>query len=172
MFGNRGLHFQNILLMQPSRQPKHVLSTLNLLYFSLLIPILFLSVFFLVFPLTKTPELHQTMRFAVPLLSLLVLFVSRLVAGRRMKALPAGASLADKIRAYQASKLLKLAALEGAATLNVVVYGLTGNLFYLGFLAVLIVIYALERPTYSSMAIEIPLTPDEQRRLQAGTIEG
>lgn len=157
--------------MLPSDHPKNVLSTLKALYYIMMAPLVFIAVFFVAFPIVRMPELHETMRITVPLVSLAVLFLSRWISGRRMKALSATATLVEKVRTYQVSKLLRMAALEGAATLNIVIFGLTGNLFYLGFLAVLIFIYALERPTISSMAIEIPLTPDEQRRIEDGTIE-
>ena len=117
-------------------------------------------------PGQKNPDLHEDLRLAVPLISLAALFSARWLAGRRLRTITAGTGLDEKMLAYRASKTLKLAALEGAVLLNAIVYNLTGSLFYIGFTAVLLFIFFLERPNMVSLITEIPLDPDEQARLK------
>ena len=117
-------------------------------------------------PGQKNPGLHENLRLAVPLISLAALFSARWLAGRRLRTVASGTGLDEKMQAYRASKILKLAALEGAVLLNAIVYNLTGSLFYIGFLTALLIILFLERPTIVSLVSEIHLDPAEQARLK------
>lgn len=151
--------------MDTENTAHHIYSGIKRLYFFIAaITVFFVMVLFLI-PGQKNPGLHDDLRLAVPLISLAALFSARWLAGRRLRAITPGTGLVEKLQAYRASKILKLAALEGAVLLNGVVYNLTGSLFYIGFTAVLLIIFFLERPNMVSLVSDIPLGPDEQARL-------
>ncbi|WP_184550430.1 hypothetical protein [Mucilaginibacter sp. FT3.2] len=75
-------------------------------------------------------------------------------------------SLSDKIKRYQAAFIVRAALTEGPSLFGIVVFLLTGNLFYLIISGCIIVYFLTLRPTIDGVADALQLSYDEKQELQ------
>jgi hypothetical protein len=76
-------------------------------------------------------------------------------------------SLREKLMSYQAGLIKKLAPMEGASLFSIVIFMLTGNLFFLVITGLVILYFITLRPTKEMIGNDLNLSYDEKMQMDS-----
>lgn len=92
-------------------------------------------------------EMNFGLIYVVPVFALGGILASNLVFKQKLKDCIAKPTLKEKMTNYRSALIIKFAFIEGSSLFAVVAYLLTGNLIYLGFAVLLLIVFLAYRPT-------------------------
>jgi hypothetical protein len=109
--------------------------------------------------------LHQILQFIVPGFVLVGFFAGKMIMDSRLKSIKAKGSLRQRLAEYQGVLIVKYTLLEAPSLLGLMGYLLTGNLFYLGFSGLVMLIFIMNKPSRDRIAIDLELNANDKETL-------
>lgn len=106
--------------------------------------------------------------YVAPAIGVLGVLLSNLLFKSLLNKIKAKESLREKIMAYQAAILVRLALLEGPSLFGIITYLLTGNLLLLSVPVLLILYFLTLRPSKESVLNDLDLSFDHTREFNDG----
>lgn len=157
--------------MNETPSPKAILQTLRIIHFAMLfMPLAFgLIVVFLYLSDSLPSGGDQEIFLIIPPIILVgAVPLSWIIFNQILKsALVEPTSFQKKISAYQTAHLIRLSLFEVAGLMAVVVCFITGNLYNLVVLGVVIIVFFMLKPSVYQMESKLQLTPEEKENLLA-----
>ena len=92
-------------------------------------------------------------------------FLGTILFNKKLQGIHMNDALDDKLSAYRSDFIIRLALLEGAGFLAVVLYMLSASYFFLGIGLALLLAMILVRPVRSKIADDLHLTSEQRQRL-------
>jgi len=89
----------------------------------------------------------------------------------KLRSIVAESSIEEKLSAYRAALILRWAMIEGPCLFGLVIFVLSGANMAMAISLVLMCLLALNRPTKWRLIGDLQLSPEEQKLLDANTIE-
>lgn len=111
-------------------------------------------------------NLDASFQFVVPIFILVSYFGSTVLLRMQLKPLKEKSNLKDKLTGYLSVLLVRYALLEVPALFSIICFIVTGNYFYLGWAALVILEFLRNRPTVYRTVNELQLTPAEKALLE------
>ena len=108
-------------------------------------------------------EFNTIFIYVASLFVLVGISASYLISKRKLKACLSKPTLLEKLNSYREVLVLKFALLEAPAFFVIVVYLLTGNLFYIGLAILTLIFFVIHRPTVTSTITDLALNSKEQQ---------
>lgn len=75
------------------------------------------------------------------------------------------ADIKEKLETYKSAAVLKFALIEGPCLFAIIAYMLTGNVQFLYLIALLLIVFLLQKPSKDKMAIDLELNEVEKQML-------
>ncbi|MBK3519890.1 hypothetical protein [Carboxylicivirga marina] len=151
--------------MTQSQNSKQFFRTLNLIHLAMLTgQLLFITVaLHLKFSANaiNTQELSFPFSLVVPLLTGICIVISKVLYTLLTKQTQTLSDIKDKMKLYMTSCIIQLALLEGAALFSVVVFMMTGEIYFLLFNLVLILFFWVAKPGREKAIIHLKLNNEE-----------
>jgi MFS family permease len=104
--------------------------------------------------------------YLVPGICILALFAAKLIFGNRLKSLMELDDLKTKMTGYRECLIIRYLFLEGPALFAMVAVFLTGNIIYLIYAGVVLVLFILKRPTLKATVKDLALNQEEVAKLE------
>jgi len=136
-----------------SLQIVHFALTLGVLFFTIIATLLMI----MGFESVANKEMNTTLLVVVPIFALAGIFASNFLFNTRLKQCILQTALKDKLDSYRSALIIKFALIEGPSFLSVIAYLLSGNVLFLGVIAILITILILQRPIKEKAIVELEL---------------
>ena len=144
---------------------KNQLKITNIIFFALTVGMLsfFLIITVLIQNKEKSiaDELDKIFTFAVPVVGLMMMFVSRVIYNQMISKFPTEGNLLQKISNYRTAKIVAWAMIEGACFLALIVTMLTSNYLYVAVFIFLFGYFFLIKPSKESLIRDMRLNSDE-----------
>lgn len=149
---------------------KSVVGVINLLYYSqVMMIVLFSAVVYYLYMtgnITPNPELALIFRYVIIALLLAGISVGYFIFKQQMSAIRSALSLREKLGKYQTAVLIRAACLELPGLFGAVSVLTTGDISFLLFTAIVLVLFVLVRPSTYAIATDLNLTPSERSILE------
>lgn len=149
---------------------KSVLTALNMIYFSLIMMMTLFGavVFFLTLSgtMTQDPELALMLRYVLFALLPIGLGAGYFIFKQWMNAISPALSLREKLMKYQTAVLIRSGCFEMPGLFGAVATLITGDLSFLLFTAIVIVLFLLLRPTIYTITTDMNLSQKERAILE------
>jgi hypothetical protein len=97
------------------------------------------------------------------------IFASHFVFKQRLKEIVKKTNLKDKLNEYRSALIIKFAIIEGCSFFVVIAYYMTGQLFFLTFLGILLIIFIAFRPTKDKSIMDLELSHSDQQLIYDST---
>ncbi len=151
-----------------TNNPKNHLHSLKIIHFSLLAFPVFASLFVLWNNMGTSSEVEGEMKFLQLAPSVLLLIVF-LISGTLFNTIyrnsvGSNPNLRKKMAAYSSAHIAKMALYEGIALFAVVVSYLTGSIYNLGLIVLIIFIFLKEKPSIVKLEDRLNLSPEEREQ--------
>ncbi len=108
-------------------------------------------------------ELNFALIYVVPVFAIAGIIASNLVFKQKLKECIAQPNLKDKLNCYRSALIIKFALIEGSSFFALVAFLLTGDLLYLGFAAILVVVFITYTPSKEKSIVDLELNPTEKQ---------
>ncbi len=149
---------------------KSVLTAMNLIYFSLIMVMTMFGaiVFFLNASggLTPDPDLSNTFRYLLFALLPIGLGAGYFIFKQWMKAINPSLSLREKLMKYQTAVLIRSGCFEMPGLVGAVAALITGDLSFLLFTAIVLVLFLILRPSIYTITTDLNLSQNERSILE------
>lgn len=103
-------------------------------------------------------EEEKFFTFIVPIGVLIGFVVGHLMYRALLSKLPANASLEQRLSTYRSASIVKWALLEGPTLFTLVAYMFTGRMIFIAYVGMMLLVFALNRPTKSKLETELGLS--------------
>ncbi len=137
----------------------------NIIYISLIFGLLLFFIIAMILMQDKkaegSEELDRIFTFLVPLIGLVIMFISRLIYNKKISKYDSTFSLLQKISYYRTAKIISWAMIEGGCFLALVATILTSNYLYVVVFIFLFGYFLLLRPSNESMIRDMRLNSEE-----------
>ncbi|MDH3267660.1 MAG: hypothetical protein OEM46_02280 [Ignavibacteria bacterium] len=137
----------------------------NTIYFSLVFGLLVFFIIVIILIQDKKAEgnedLDMIFTFLVPLIGLVVMFISRMIYNQMISKYNSTISLLQKISYYRTAKIISWAMIEGGCFLALVATFLTSNYLYVVVFIFLFGYFLLLRPSNESLIRDMRLNSEE-----------
>jgi hypothetical protein len=158
-----------------AQQQGSYLMTLRVIFFAFLMSQITLGLFMIAFNqmgglsegLPPT-EISSVFRIIVPVFALSAIFGSQYLFNAKLRSINKGKSLAEKLTEYRTAFLLKIAFIEGAAMLSLVVYFLTNYWLFIAIGGILAGVFVMYYPSAERIAQHLELLPAEKEKISQG----
>lgn len=144
---------------------KNQLKITNIIFLSLTLGML--SFFLIIIVLiqnkenSNADELDKIFTFIVPLIGLIMMFISRVIYNQMISKFPSGGNILQKIGNYRTAKIVAWAMIEGACFLAIIATMLTSNYLYVAVFIFLFGYFFLIKPSKESLIRDMRLNSDE-----------
>jgi hypothetical protein len=149
---------------------KSMLSVLNMIYFSqMMMIVVFSAVVFYLNALGNSspdPALATIMRYLLCALLPIGIGTGYFIFKQLMNTIPATYTLREKIGKYQTAVLIRTACFELPALLGAASVMMTGDISFLLFTAIILVLMVMLRPSIYTLTTDMNLTPSERAMLE------
>ncbi len=108
-------------------------------------------------------ELNFALIYVVPVFAIAGIIASNLVFKQKLKECIARPNLKEKLNCYRSALIIKFALIEGSSFFALVAFLLTGDLLYLGFAAILVVVFITYTPSKEKSIVDLELNPTEKQ---------
>jgi hypothetical protein len=112
--------------------------------------------------ITDDKTLEKLLLIMVVFFSFAEVFASQFLFKMRLKECNKQSNFKDKLFCYRSALIVKFALVEGAAFFVIVAYFLTGNLLFLGFLILLLLVFLYYKPTLDKLRNDLQLSAAEE----------
>ncbi len=96
--------------------------------------------------------------YLVPGIAILVLFMAPRIYASRIGSISDMQALTQKLESYRGALIIKLAMIEGAALLGIMIYYLTGNMLYIAIALALLLYFFYLKPTKATIQQDAKLS--------------
>ena len=149
---------------------KEYFSILTIIHSALLIgQIVFLIIFYYLVSTgqSETDEsLNEIFQIMVPLFILGGLVASYFLTQNKLKIIMGKSDLRDKLSEYRTTLIIKYAILEGPSLFGLICYFLTGNNIFLALSGIMILYFAIIRPTRNKTGNDLKLSRRERDQIE------
>lgn len=114
-------------------------------------------------------ELKSVFQIVASVLVLGGILAGYLLGKNQLQVIRSKSKLLEKLVAYRSMMIIKWALLEMPSLFAIVSFLLTGSSFFLGLMAVILVIFFMNRPSAYSVAADLELSPHEKQILETPT---
>ncbi len=146
---------------------KDFFKQLNILYFSLLAgQVMFVVITFLfnvIMNMTIGAD-HILFTVIVPIYAFIAFLAGNFIFKKKLEEI-AGKPLNNRMETYKTAFLIRLALMESVSFFTLVIYLISGNLIYLAFALLIIILYSLLRPSKEKITDELGCTKEEKKEL-------
>jgi hypothetical protein len=149
---------------------KTQIQTLTIIYFALLAgTVMFLAAG--IFIVNENPPVNDDKEFEmilkIVLVSLCVTgpFIGNFLFFKQLGDARLKENLSEKLKIYQTGLLIKLSLIEAAGLFSIVAYILTGNMLMLAGYVFAFLMFLVNRPSVSRVAMHLELSPEEKEKL-------
>ncbi|MCW5909927.1 MAG: hypothetical protein KIT62_02575 [Cyclobacteriaceae bacterium] len=152
---------------------KHTLTSLNLIYFALIIVMVGFATFVYaqIASGEETPEHNAELETLLQYIVLAVvpagMGIGYIAFKAALKGITPDMSLAEKLQRYQSAVIIRGAGFEMPGMLASAAAFITGNIYFLLFTAVVVVLFLLFRPTLNAVTNDLQLTATERAELES-----
>lgn len=151
-------------------QQSSYLTSLRILFLAFLMSQVSFGVFLIAFHQmglseVSAPELRGAFQIVVPLFAVIALFGSQYIFNQKLRNIHKESALEQKLAAYRMAFLIKIALLEGASLLSLVVYFLTAYWLFLVIAGVLGGVFILYYPSVERIGQHLELLPAEKEQI-------
>lgn len=157
------------LIMQPDRNftstPPAVFKSILIIHIALLVGQVLFAAVTLNLQASNTHFKINTadvFTFIVPVFAVVGFTVSKLLNRRQLDTIQTDWTPNKKLTTYQTAMIIKLATLEGPSLFGIVVFFITGNLFFLSISGILMLYFILLTPTKEKVSDDAKLNYDER----------
>jgi len=110
-------------------------------------------------------DIYDIFIFVVPATVVMGFVASTFLMKARLGAIKKMSGLKEKLRNYRTAFIIRMALLESPSFFALVAYYLTGNYFFLGLSGIIIIVFVIERPTRSKVAMDLELNMGDKALL-------
>ncbi|MBP6430461.1 MAG: hypothetical protein KA319_01740 [Ferruginibacter sp.] len=149
-------------------EPKNSFASFKLIHKAMLLGQIIATIIFLTLIITKvqSPSFfeHDRMFQIVALLFTgIAFFVGNILFKKKINGIKENAQLivTQRFEQYRTASLLQWALLEAATLFNGIAYFLVGNYAFIALAAVIILLFAMQAPNKTKMALQLGLSPQE-----------
>lgn len=108
-------------------------------------------------------ELNFALIYVVPVFAIAGIVASNLVFKQKLKECITRPNLKEKLNCYRSALIIKFALIEGSSFFALVAFLLTGDLLYLGFAAILVVVFITYTPSKEKSIVDLELNQTEKQ---------
>ncbi|HRX13220.1 MAG TPA: hypothetical protein P5210_16270 [Draconibacterium sp.] len=108
-------------------------------------------------------ELNFALIYVVPVFSIAGIIASNVVFKQRLKDCIARPNLKEKLNCYRSALIVKFSFIEGSSFFALIAFLLTGDLLYLGFAALLLIVFITYTPSKEKSIVDLELTQAEKQ---------
>lgn len=108
-------------------------------------------------------DLNFDLIYVVPVFAIAGIIASNLVFKQKLKECIARPNLKEKLNCYRSALIIKFALIEGSSFFALVAFLLTGDLLYLGFAAILVVVFITYIPSKEKSIVDLELNQTEKQ---------
>lgn len=149
---------------------KEFFRSIQIIHFALMSGVIMLGIFSFYFhysglEMEDGKELNSGLIYVVPVFAIAGIVASNLVFKQKLNDCRAKSILKDKMTNYRSALIIKFALIEGCSFFALIAYLLTGNLIYLGFAGLLLIVLITYWPSKEKTIIDLELTHSEQQQI-------
>lgn len=149
--------------------PKQILLSLRMIFFAMLIgQLLFLTIVFILRSQGVDfgfEDLVNPLLVIVLLVSAISVIVGKQVFNKKIERAKNQKTLLQKLEAYRVAFIVRLAFVECAVLLALIIFMLTSSYYFSGIAVILILLFMTFQPSKSSVSMSLELSLDEQSEL-------
>jgi hypothetical protein len=116
---------------------------------------------------TEGQDLTRIFMLIIPVFVVAGIYSSNLIFKSRLNIAKGNSQLMDKLVVYRAASIIRYALLEGPSLLAIIIYLLTGSLFFIGLSGIIILFFFTIRPTKDKIVNDLELNPNESQALDS-----
>ena len=141
------------------------LKVTNIMYYSMITGVILFFIVVMVVIQSKDPseykELNEIFRIVVPLIGLMMMFISRMVYNKMVSKYNADDSLIKKITDYRTAKIVSWAMIDGACFFSLVAAMITADYLYIAVFIFLFGYFFLMKPSKESFIRDVRLNSEQ-----------
>jgi len=111
--------------------------------------------------------INKILIIASPALVIMGIVSGIFIAKAKLNTIKLKSNLAEKLAGYRGVLIIRWALMEMPALFAVICYMLTANLIYLGLAGVIVILFAINRPSNDKLYTELELDQNEQMRMES-----